>query len=226
MRGLERELAVLAGMGAVCGGILVAAEALRRRGMRAEWTRKFVHVLMGLTALLFPNVFASSWSVAALSFVFLVLLAVSRHQGWLLSVHGVSRSSAGGVYYAIAVALLFFLAREWPPVYVASILVLTAADTMAAVVGGGWGRRLYRVGGGTKSLEGSLAFVATAFPCVLLPLLQMTALSAGRAAVAALLTAVVAAGCEAASPAGTDNVTVPVSTCAVLALLGSGVAHA
>jgi len=219
---LARELAALAGMGGLCGGILVGAELLRRRGLAAERTRPLVHVSMGLAASAFPWTFVSPWSVATLCGAFLALVGWSHRRGRLLSVHGVARRSGGGVYFPAAVAVLFFLTVGRPALYVSSVLVLALADPMAALVGGAGGRRLYRVRGDVKSLEGSLAFLATAIPCVLLPLVHLTSLPMRTCLLSALLAALFATACEAASPAGSDNATVPLGTWLVLAALTGG----
>lgn len=222
MSALGHELAALAVMGGLCGGILAAAELLRAGGLGPEATRKLVHVSTGLAAAAFPWTFASPWSVAALCGAFLALVGWTRRRGRLLSVHGVGRRSEGGVSFPAAVAVLFCLTVDRPALYVSSVLVLAFADPMAALVGRALGRRLYRVRGEVKSLEGSLAFLATAFPCVLGPLALMTSLPLRACLLAAFLAALFATACEAVSPAGSDNATVPLGTWLVLAGLTGG----
>lgn len=204
-------------VGALCAGVLGLAEFWRRlRAVEAEWTRKLVHVLTGLTAAAFPWILPSSQAVAFLCGVFAVFLAWSRSRGLLPSVNGVERRSVGGPCYPLAVGLVFILAREQRAVYVASILVLAVSDALAALVGRGWGRHPYRTFGDAKSLEGSAAFLASAFPCVWLPLLAMTPLGGLECLWAALGVATLAACLEAIAPYGSDNLLVPLGTCLVL----------
>lgn len=225
--GVAQDLHGLFLMGLMCAAPLALAEALRRRGrVDAESTRKLVHVLVGLDTAAFPLVFKAFWPVAVLCAGFAGLLEWGRREHRLLSVHGVARPSLGAAYFPAAVALVFFLAHERPWIYLPSILVLTISDTAAALVGRVCGRHLYRVASGTKSLEGSAAFFATALPCVYIPLRMTAPLTGIECALAALGTAAFAAGLEAASADGSDNLSVPLGTCFALTLLVAAPAFA
>lgn len=217
---VSHDLCGLLLMAVSCAAPLALAESLRRLGrVDAESTRKLVHVLVGLNVAAFPWVFQSSWPVVLLCGGFAVLLEWGRRGRRLLSVHGVARPSLGAVYYPAAVALVFFLAHDSPCLYLPSILVMTVSDTAAALVGRAFGRHAYRVAGGTKSLEGSTAFFVSALPCVYVPLRLTSTLTGLECALAALGTAALAAGLEAVSADGSDNLSVPMGTCFVLTLL-------
>lgn len=219
------EFVALLLVGGLCAALLALAEALRRLlGIAAESTRKLVHVSTGLVALAFPWIFASPGSVALLCCVFVGLLGWSQHRGWLGSVHAVARRSAGAAYFPLAVALVFLLTRGRREVYVASILVLALSDALAAVVGGAYGRHRYRVQGGVKSLEGSLAFLLSAILCVHLTLRLMTPLGGAVCAARAVCAAVFGVLLEAASAEGSDNLTVPLGVCLVLSGGAAGLA--
>lgn len=206
-------------VGLLCAAILALAEALRRLGRAdAESTRKLVHVLVGLTAAAFPWVFQAGWPVVLLCTGFAGLLEWGRRKRRLLSVHGVARPSLGAAYYPMAVALVFLVARESPWIYLPSILVMTVSDTAAALMGGAFGRHVYRVRAGTKSLEGSAAFFVSALPCVYVPLCLTAPLTGPECALAALGTAALAAALEAVSGGGSDNLSVPVGTCFALTM--------
>lgn len=206
-------------VGALCAGILGLAELWRRRRrVEAEWTRKLVHVLTGLSAAAFPWILPSAVAVALLCGAFAALLAFTRSRGLLASVNGVERRSVGGACYSLAVLLVFLLAHEQRAVYVASILVLAVSDALAALVGKAWGSHPYRAFGDVKSLEGSAAFLASAFPCVLFPLLALTPLGGLECVWTALSVATLATCLEATAPCGSDNLLVPVGSC--LALMG------
>jgi dolichol kinase len=206
-------------LGAVTGlllAVLALAEVLRRRGVgRPEATRKLVHAVSGLVAATFPWLFTGAGSVIVLTASFAVVMGATRRLGLLGSVHGVSRCTEGGVYYPAAVLLLFLLAAHRPEAYVPAILVLSLADPAAALVGGPWGRTRYRVFGGDRSVEGSLAFAATALPCVFVPLAFLTALPLESLVRWSLHVTLLATILEALSPRGSDNLTIP---------LGSGLA--
>jgi phytol kinase len=143
-RELSRVLLVAGGLAA----ILAFAEGLRRAGQRTEITRKLVHVASGLMAAAFPWLFESPWSVVALAGGYAGLMAWTLRTRRLASVHAVRRHSSGGLYYSLAVAVVFALVRERPEVYVASILVLALGDAAAALAGRAVGRHRYRAPGG------------------------------------------------------------------------------
>lgn len=214
---MNAEIVALLLVGGLCAALLALAEALRRLlRVSANSTRKLVHVSTGLVASAFPWIFTSAGSVVLLCGVFVGLLGWSQRRGWLGSVHAVARRSDGAVYFPLAVALVFLLAVGRPEVYVASILVLTLSDALAAVVGGACGRHRYRVQGSVKSIEGSLAFFLSAIPCVYLTLRFMTPLGGAECAAWAVCAAVFAVLLEAASAEGSDNLTVPLGVCLVL----------
>jgi len=218
---LAHDLLRLLLVGALCGGILALAETLRRLGrVEAEWTRKLVHVFVGLTATAFPWVFEATWSVALLCAFFAGLMEWARRRSRLLSVHGVARPSLGAVHYPAAVALVFHLAHETPWIYVSSILVMALSDPAAAVVGRVCGRHVLR-GAGDKTLEGSAAFLVSAFPCVYVPLLLTTPLTGPECAVGAFGVAALGAGLEAVARSGSDNLSVPLGTCFALMVLSA-----
>jgi dolichol kinase len=210
-------------VGAACGGVLALAESFRfLRLLRPEETRKLVHVLMGLIAATFPWVFRSSWTVAALCAAFGGLMAWSRKRHALLSVNGVARRSWGGVYFPLAIAIVFPLARERPEWFVASILVLAVSDAVAAVAGQACGRHVYRMGPDPKSLEGSLAFFASALACVYVPLSVIAPAATADHLWQAAYAAIVATCLEGAASDGRDNLFIPLGTCLTLVCVAEG----
>lgn len=203
--------------------ILAVAEVLLRRGRAGpEATRKLVHALSGLEAAAFPWLFSTAWSVLALAGCYALLMALTMKVGALPSVHGVRRSTAGGLYYPVAVGVLFAFAGQRPEVYVPAILVLALADPAAALVGRSWGLNRYRLFGGDKSVEGSLAFAICALACLHLSLDLLTSLDALSLLLWSLHLAVLATGLEALSPRGSDNLTVPLGCGLALLPVGAG----
>jgi phytol kinase len=196
---------------ALCASILVLAETVRRVfAVESEWTRKLVHVLMGLTASAFPWLFCDGRSAVLLCALFAVVLGASLAFSGLPSIHRVDRRTAGALWFPLGVAWVFVAARGRSDLYVMAMLVLTLADPAAAVVGRAGGTHRLRLGG-SKTLEGSLAFFLVASSCLVVALSLTTPLHAAESfvraiAIAALLTAV-----ELLSPAGSDNFLVPVA---------------
>jgi phytol kinase len=122
----------------------------------------------------------------------------------------------GALCFPVAVAFVFALTLGRPEVYVASIVVLALSDSLAAIVGRARGRHLYKVPGGSKSIEGSIAFLVSAILSVYLTLRLLSPAADADCAARAFCAAVLATALEAASGRGTDNLTVPLGVCLVL----------
>jgi phytol kinase len=212
LRGLAVAAAILA--------LFAAAEAWRAWGRPPpEWTRKLVHFGAGAIVAAFPWLVTSHWTVLLLALAFMGIILVTRRLGWLASVHGVERRSEGGVYYPIAIYLLFLLAADQPVLYLVSLLVLMVSDSLAALLGAEYGRRIYAVEGDRRSLEGSAVFLLTTFLAVHLPLLLATDLHRGATVLIAVQVALTVAILEGISTGGSDNLVVPLATFFLLANL-------
>jgi phytol kinase len=217
------------------GGLLALAEFIRRRyGYPHDFTRKLVHIGAGMwifgVLALFDN-----WYIGIIPFASFIALNWISYRYRLFSSVDANDSSPGTIYFAISVTLLFLAfwrptgAIDRAPLAAAGVMAMTWGDALAAVVGKRWGRHRYAVAGhGSRSYEGSLAmFVAStlamALTLLLLPGSALSpgavALSAGAVLLAALLAAATATLAEGLSPAGTDNLSVPLLAAAALALV-------
>jgi dolichol kinase len=192
-------------------------------GYPQEFTRKIVHVGAGMWVFgvlaLFDN-----WYIGIIPFATFIGINYLLWRTKLVKAIDAPDSSPGTVYFALAITLLFlaFWRTDSPTdrgyIAAAGTMAMTWGDALAAVVGKRIGRRPYTIAGSTRTVEGSIAmFVASAltiFLTVLLvpgsPLGPLTPpLGAGLALLAALVAALLATLAEAASPAGTDNLSVP-----------------
>lgn len=206
-----------------------ARYACFREWMSAEYSRKFVHVGMGCLCLNFPWLFHDARLVIALAIVATLALLGVRTIPWLQTsfscvLHGVRRRSFGEFAFIGGVAAAFTFAQGDALSYVIPVAVLTFADTAAAIVGVRFGTHRFDTIDGSKSLEGSTAFLATAVACVAVPL----AIAGRSGAVAiALLTGLLLMVVEAAAWAGLDNFAIPfVGGFLVRALIGSATGSA
>jgi dolichol kinase len=203
--------------GALVGGayllLFAAVEMWYRTGRPpVEWTRKAAHVGGGLIAASFPWVLTSHWTVLALGAAFALILWGTRRMGWLRGIHGVARKSEGGLYFPLAIYLLFLFGAGHAVFYLVAILTLVVADAMAALLGGSYGRTTYQVETDRRSIEGSVAFFVATFLCVHLPLLLLTELPREGTVVVALQVALIVTLLEAVSLRGNDNLIVPLVT--------------
>jgi phytol kinase len=211
------------------GIVIVAAGALlgslrlfqSLRGPSPELVRKLFHIGGGLTALTLPWLFDSPWPVLFLMAGLLLLLVSMRRVGALRHsvgqvVHGVDRDSRGELYFPVAIAAVFVLAQGDAVVYIIPVLVLTFADSLAALIGVEYGHRRYTTSEGWKSAEGSIAFFLTTFFCVHTPLLLLTGTERAKTLVIAVILGLLVMLLEAIAWHGLDNLLIPLITFALL----------
>jgi phytol kinase len=193
--------------------IFALAELWRAFGKPpVEWTRKLVHFLGGLVTAAFPWLFDSHWWVLALGTAFFLILWATRRLGMLQSVHGVTRRSEGGLYFPLAVYLLFYVGADEPVFYLISILVLVVSDAVAAVLGSTYGRAAYLVEVDTRTVEGSTVFFLATFLIVHLPLLLMAGFDPLVSVLVAAQLALIVTLLEGICVRGSDNLVVPLAT--------------
>ena len=210
---LRTELVNAAFIGAAFLAIFVAAELWRKTSAPpVEWTRKLVHFGGGVVAAFFPWLVRSHWTVLALGAAFLAILWGSRRMGLLQSVHGVARSSEGGIYFPIAIYLVYLIGSGHPVSYFVSVLVLVVSDAAAAVLGSAYGRLHFDVERDKRSLEGSTVFFVSTFLIVHLSLLLLTDTDRLLSVLVAAQIGLVVTLVEAISIEGNDNILVPLAT--------------
>lgn len=204
-------VAVLLLLGGLLGGVRLAQHS---RALQPEPARKLFHVGAGLIVLGFPWLFGELWPVLVLAGVTIPALIALKHMRALRAGLGtvlfaVNRGSLGEVCLPVAALVLFTLSARCTLLYCVPLLILTFADSAAAIVGTEHGRRRFRRIASEKSLEGSLAFFAVAALSALIPLLLAPACNPSAAVLLALILALLLTPVEALSPYGLDNITVP-----------------
>jgi phytol kinase len=215
-------------------GLLVAAEALRRRfGVAPELTRKLIHIGAGMWIFGILALF-DRWQIGIIPFAGFIGVNALLYRYRLVKAMDANDSSPGTIYFALVITLLFALLwrPEGPidrvPAAAAGIMAMTWGDALAALFGRRYGRRRYTIAGSTRTLEGSAVMFAASAVAMALTLLLLPGsalaplappLGAGRALAAAVLGAAAATLAEAVSPHGTDNLSVPVAGAAVVLLL-------
>jgi dolichol kinase len=210
---LAHELIAAALIGAGFLTVFALAEVWKRAAEPpVEWTRKFVHFFGGLLAATFPWVFSHRGTVVALALVFAAIIWGTRRFGLLQSVHGVERRSEGGLFYPLAVLVVFMVGHDRPVFYLIAILVLVVSDTLAALLGSTYGRQMYTVESDRRSLEGSAVFFLTTFLATHLPLVLMAGVDPMLSVLIGLQVAIIVTQLEAISLRGNDNLLVPIAT--------------
>ncbi|MCS6848665.1 MAG: phosphatidate cytidylyltransferase [Anaerolineae bacterium] len=204
--------------------VLGIAEALRRAlRLPVEFTRKVVHIAVGMWAWGTAALFTDKWFAIIPPVAFVALNYLSYRRALFTAMETGDKSNLGTVYFPIAFAaviLLFFDVSK--PFMVAALMPMTWGDAFAAIIGKRYGRRHYALldARSRRSVEGSAAMFAFSFLSVAVTLLVFGA-PFGTAMVFALVMALLATLAEAISPAGLDNLLVPASSALAYPLLVS-----
>ena len=195
-------------------------EGLRKwRGYSTEFTRKLIHISVGLwafgTVLLFEHWYFAI--IPPLSFV--ILNYISYRRDIFKSVETGEKGNLGTVYFPISFVIIICLFWESPHLLVASLMPMTWGDALAAILGRRYGQRKYSVLGSTRSVEGSLAMFLFSWLATFLALLLLPPLGWQVSVLYSLALAAFATLVEALSPWHIDNLTVPLLSAALLYLI-------
>lgn len=190
------------------------------RNVKAEVTRKYVHIITGVFALGFPFLIGNHWWVLFLCGSFFLILIITINSRWLRSIHGVSRKTSGSILYPIIVYTCYLAFEYFDALvfYYIPILILAISDPIAAFVGKSWPRGKYTVFGMTKTLSGSLGFFLSSLLICSLLLIGVEALALDAALILALSLSIGCTLAEALSHHGYDNLSIPYSALLLLAL--------
>lgn len=217
--------------------IIGIGELLRRwRRLSPAVTRKFIHLGAGFSIFTVPF-YTHAWAaiIVAVSFLILIFLAspkspvkslrtmftvMAREEDYL------SGHIWGPFLYAISITILvsvFTLLPTLTPFFMLPALALTSmylGDGLAPIIGVKFGKKRYTIGKSTRSIEGSLTVFFASFLGSFLCYFFFDWFATGGVAVFSLyqmvilasVCAVVATLVEGVSPAGADNLTVPLIT--------------
>ena len=191
-----------------------------RFDVRAELTRKLVHIGTGLLTLLFPVMLHDQWLVLFLCTTFAIIILASLQFDFLRSINGIDRKSYGSIAYPISVYGCYLVYNHYmhthsafhPYIYFyLPILTLAICDPVAALVGKSLPYGKFFIGRDTKTIVGSLAFFVSS---VILTIAVSVSLAQGLFSITGILpfavsAAAAAAFAEAVSGRGIDNITIP-----------------
>ena len=198
------------------------AEGLRKwRSYSVDFTRKFIHIAVGMWAYGTVLLFERKEFAIIPPLIFIFINAYSYWKGTFKAMETGEKGQLGTIYFPLSFSVLTWLLWGHPHLLVASLMPMTWGDALAAVIGKKMGKRKFSIGNITRSFEGSLtmffaSWIATFIPLFLLPTSEMGVLNAlGLSALTSLLAAMV----EALSPHGMDNLTVPAISALALVLV-------
>lgn len=201
---------------------IVLAEVFRTLlKLSPEFSRKFVHVSIGLIIFFLPKIFFHSLPLLVLGFIFVVVNSIALRMEWLSGMHGTDRHSFGTVLYPISfILLVIFFWNRHPEIAAIAMLVMALGDGAAAIIGGAIHYpHFYCLSSDKKSLEGSAAMFVISFASIFGGLIyyEQDGFAWSLFLPASLVVALTATAWEALSSGGWDNCTVPLSTGLMLA---------
>lgn len=203
---------------------IIAIKYLNKKlGIFPELSRKLLHITMGLAVLYFPFVFQSRITVlvfggiAFLGMLALRLVSAKKEQAGSF-LYAVNRtSSLGELLFPLSVALIFYFSNYNGVLYFVPILILTLADSAAALIGVRYGQKaLSDIKEDKKSLEGFVVFFIAAFLCAEIPLMLFTDTKPINIILISIIIAALTAITEASSSHGLDNILIPMLSFAFL----------
>lgn len=191
--------------------VIGAATVLSKHNkLSAEGSRKFIHIGVSnwwIVAMLF---YTNPYYAAVVPAIFVVVNYISYKQQLFKAMErDGSKQDLGTVYYAISLLILALLTfRDSSQAYIGAlgILIMGYGDGFAALVGEKLGKHKLV---GKKSIEGTITMFVISF---LVSLAILGIFNGNQMFLDAFILAIVAAGLEAVTPLGLDNLTVPILT--------------
>lgn len=203
-------------------GLIAFAEVLRRRmGYSSDFTRKVIHIGVGMLSWALPFLFDEPWLFIVACLGFAVLNFLDWRYNFFTAMSSSHRENLGTVYFPLAAAAVAYIFWDTPPIMVAALMPLALGDGLAPIIGRAFGNHKYQVHTSVRSYEGSIGFFVAAFLGTWLALWIMPGtpeLSATQALFPALVVAGATAVVEAFSSWGVDNLTVTATAMIILAL--------
>lgn len=202
--------------------IIGLAEGLRRwRSYGSGFTRKVIHIGVGMMSWFLHFLFDNPWPFVVAGGAFMVINLLDWKYGFFAAMASSDRSNLGTVYFPLAASVVALVFWEQPPLMVAALMPLTWGDGLAPVVGKAYGRRHYIVASHTRTYEGSMGFFVACLLFTWLALWVVPGLpliTPLQALLPALILSIATTFIEAISIWGLDNLTITAVAIFILSL--------
>lgn len=211
---MNRDIVNTAILGASFLSLFGIAELLYHKlKVKVELTRKLVHMVTGLLALLFPVMLGNHWLVLLLSVLFAIILFLSLRYKLLQSINAIDRDSVGSLAYPVAVYASYLVYDYFNQQYVyfyMPVLILAVCDPVAALTGRRWPLGKYSQAKESKTIMGSAMFFISAFILIIvLSFVLHSKAGIYTTIITALIIALLASVAEAVTKKGYDNLAIP-----------------
>ncbi|HLA69137.1 MAG TPA: DUF92 domain-containing protein [Bacteroidota bacterium] len=209
---------VLAGLASFIGAGELVRHVFR---WPPEFTRKLVHISVGILIFFAPGIFTSAVPAMLLSVVFIIVNLLAIRFGFLKGMHDTNRPSYGTVYYPLAFLILVIVFWHRAPMILSlSILVMALGDAAAAIVGETIkSPAVYYLSADRKSLQGSAVMLLVSFLVLFFGIPEYfhhSDVDGTLVFAAAGVAAMTGTAWEGLSSRGLDNLTIPLSVAFVL----------
>ncbi len=188
----------------------------KKTDIHPELKRKLFHVTMGVVMLSFPFIFTNPISVGLLGIIALAAMLLLKNTklkdsfGTIL--YSVDRESLGEIFFIFSVFIVFYWSHGNKIFYMIPILILTFADSTAALIGKNYAKKnLAELNEDAKSIEGSFMFFVVAFMATHVPLLLFTSTGREECLIIATIVGFNVALIEMISHGGNDNLLIPMT---------------
>lgn len=198
------------------GAMALLSAAARRALLRPEAARKSLHLSMGLVTVAFPWWFDGTAAFGLFALLCAGWFAAVRCCGAMHRTFGgvlrsVGRASYGDFAFLAGISAVYVLSDGAPLLYCTPVLILSVADSAAALVGTRFAPPVRPGRWCAKSAAGSAAFFVSALACALAGLTVFGNLALPAVIATALLTASLTTIAEALCGRGLDNLVIPLA---------------
>jgi len=173
--------------------------------------RKILHIMVGNIAFLLP-IFQTREIMAFMAAgPFILFTFLMSPYSPIKSIRGKTSDAGHGmglVYYAIAWTVLAYLFFDYKVIIAIGILAMSYGDGFASLIGSRFGKHKFNIWGDEKSFIGSISMFIFTFITVVIALFYYQITVSGKLFILLYIT-FFATICEAFSPKGIDNLTVP-----------------
>lgn len=193
-------------------GIVILAEVIRKKnGLSSSFTRKVIHIGVGIWGLGALAFFNTLWAVFIPPASFIVINLISYKTQMFKSMEIDDKGNLGTVLYPLSIC--FLLLVFWPMGYrlvpFIGLLIMAFGDGLASIFGIKFGKHHYSFWAHKKSIEGSIAMLVGSLLAVMIVLISFGEMSSSEILLQAGITALIATMIEGISPGTLDNLTVP-----------------
>lgn len=197
--------------------IIISAKMFEKSGKEA--TRKYIHIMLCnwwfIASYFFTNVVWAA--VVPLSFVVINYISYQKGLIDIMEREKAEQDGLGTVYYAISLFVLSIFSfgiLKRTEIGLVGVLTMGYGDGLAAVIGQTIKSKEYKIGTTKKTLAGSLTMFG-----VTTIILSIFLINTPLWYIKAVLAGLIITGVEAISIRGTDNLTVPILTSIIIAIL-------